>query len=1229
MEHNWRKLIAIISAVVMIFTTGVSTPVQAASSNSITLTVEYGQTEARAMLQRINNFRTSEEAWEWSKDGQKIYHQGLQELKYDPVLEEVAMQRAAELVVKYSHTRPNGENCFSAFPGGVYSACGENIARGQQTEEIVFTGWSEENEPYAGQGHRRNMLSENFNAIGIGHVIYNGTHYWVQEFGKSNSDIGSLPSALDESKEVSIPMSNAEQTVQSVSVGYPTVYCDAKNTPDQLQAFASTLSSMVVTVSFSSGGSVSYPISAQWIYDEGSSSLIPKSYVLPDGVSDPNGVLEKGVEVDGSLKTTGWWSGVHQLKEGDKLNLSFGPYYSDATIVSWYKLDSDGKLNLLASGSDRSFSKEKVTTEDAGNYIVSYVQPYAGIFLSSAYSVSVAAHTHSWNEGEETTAPTCGKDGIKTYTCTECGETKTESIAATGEHSFDNGTVIKAPTCTEEGEKKLTCTVCGFVQTESVPATGHNPIETAGVKATCTTSGKTSGSVCSVCGVVLIEQKEIPATGHSWSDWEITKKATCQEEGLKTSVCVQCGEKQTEVIPLAPHTEVIDQESTATCTTGGKTEGSHCSVCGQVLSEPKDIPALGHDWDDGKITTESTCTEEGIKTITCRRCNETKTETIPATGHKEVIDAAQKATCTQEGKTQGSHCSVCGEVIIKQEIIPVLSHTEVKDSAKDATCTEKGLTEGSHCSVCGTVLVEQKEIAPLGHDWDQGVVTKNATCTETGKRTYTCKTCGETKDEEIPATGHSFDDGVITTEPTCTETGVRTYTCTKCGTKKMETIDKIPHTPKKLEEIPATCTTDGKTAGSVCAVCGTILTPQNVISALGHDWNSEGTVSAKPTCTEAGAKIFKCTRCDETKTEAIDATGHTEEIMPGKAATCKESGLTEGVKCSICGVILKEQTIIPISSEHSWDKGKVVTEATCTKDGSILFTCTVCGETKTEAIEALGHKEEVIPGKAATCKDTGLTEGVKCSVCGTILGEQSVIPVSNEHSWDEGKIVTEATCTGDGSMLFTCTVCGETKTEAIKALGHKEEIIPGKAATCKDTGLTEGKKCSVCGEILEEQKVISVSKEHTWDAGTIVKKATCTEKGEIRYTCTVCGEVKNEEVKAVGHTEVIDPAIEATTDHTGLTEGSHCSVCGQIIKAQKEIPKVSKPTSTDKDTSNNNNSKDTTNPKNGDSTSPKTSNTTNPKTGDTTNLSMTLAMLFVSVSALAMLITVKKKKTAK
>lgn len=147
--------------------------------------VEYGQTEARQMLQKINAFRTGEDAWYWNSDNtEKIQCENLEELTYDYKLEEVAMLRAAEIAVAYGHGRPDGTSRTTAYSECGYYSYGsaENIAAGQRTEESAFIAWAEEDEMYEGQGHRRAMLSNRYKSVGIGHVFYGGKHFWVQEF---------------------------------------------------------------------------------------------------------------------------------------------------------------------------------------------------------------------------------------------------------------------------------------------------------------------------------------------------------------------------------------------------------------------------------------------------------------------------------------------------------------------------------------------------------------------------------------------------------------------------------------------------------------------------------------------------------------------------------------------------------------------------------------------------------------------------------------------------------------------------------------------------------------------------------------------------------------------------------------------------------------------------------------------------------------------------------------
>lgn len=134
---------------------------------------------------------------------------------------------------------------------------------------------------------------------------------------------------------------------------------------------------------------------------------------------------------------------------------------------------------------------------------------------------------------------------------------------------------------------------------------------------------------------------------------------------------------------------------------------------------------------------------------------------------------------------------------------------------------------------------------------------------------------------------------------------------------------------------------------------------------------------------------------------------------------------------------LSEITSHTATLTHAWDEG-VTTPPTCAAAGSTVYTCTLCGATKTDVIDALGHIPEVVPAVPATCTKTGLTEGSKCSVCQTVLVEQEVVDAL-EHTWDDGVITTPPTATEDGVMTYTCTVCSATHTESIPATGEEPE----------------------------------------------------------------------------------------------------------------------------------------------------------------------------------------------
>ena len=336
---------------------------------------------------------------------------------------------------------------------------------------------------------------------------------------------------------------------------------------------------------------------------------------------------------------------------------------------------------------------------------------------------------------------------------------KAQTTTAALGHSWDSGKVTKAATCTAAGTKTYTCSRCKKTRTETIAATGHKAVKDAAVAATCETTGKTEGSHCSVCNTVIKAQTTTAALGHSWDSGKVTKAATCTTAGTKTYTCTRCKKTRTETIAAAGHKAVKDAAVAATCETTGKTEGSHCSVCNTVIKAQTTTAALGHSWDGGKVTKAATCTAAGTKTYTCTRCKKTRTETIAATGHKAVKDAAVAATCETTGKTEGSHCSVCGTVIKAQTTTAALGHDYGEwKTIKAATYTEPGQAErvcrrnASHKEYRQLPILEKAKIALSACSIqlsEQTYVYDGIEKTPTVTITYNEKTLTEGKDYQV------------------------------------------------------------------------------------------------------------------------------------------------------------------------------------------------------------------------------------------------------------------------------------------------------------------------------------------------------------------------------------------------------------------------------------------------------------------------------------------------
>ena len=531
---------------------------------------------------------------------------------------------------------------------------------------------------------------------------------------------------------------------------------------------------------------------------------------------------------------------------------------------------------------------------------------------------------------------------------------------------------------------------------------------------------------CSIC-------KDIKGvTAHSGGEASCTKKAVCQ-------VCNQ------PYGGLAAH----DYDTTKWVKIDTGHHGHKCKNCNAIDTTSK----APHDWNSGTVTTPATCTTAGVKTYTCAVCSATKTERIDATGHTEVTDAAVEATCTEPGKTEGKHCSVCNAVLVAQKVVPAKGHTEVIDAAVEATCTKTGLTEGKHCSVCNAVLVAQQPVPVKAHDWGTQWISNDS---DEDHHWHKCKNCNAI-DENTKAP-HSWDNGAVTTPATCTTPGVKTFTCGTCSATKKETIPATGHTPDaavRENKVAATCTTAGSYDEVVyCTACGNELSrTQKTIDKLAHDYDTTKWVKA-----DENQHGHKCKNCDA----ITDLTAH----VPGAAATETTPQL-----CTKCGYVIAPATH-PV---HTW-VFVAETPATC---------------------NATGVKEHY----KCDCRRKSVTDGVYDIVSDTELilainpANHTGAPGSewlsdSENHWQEYTCcharANEAAHSGGAATCTAqavCEVCG-------KAYG------PLAAHAWQPATCTEPKTCSVC-DVTE-----GAALGHDWGAWEVITPATKDAPGVETRTCT-------------------------------------------------------------------------------------------------------------------------------
>ncbi len=672
------------------------------------------------------------------------------------------------------------------------------------------------------------------------------------------------------------------------------------------------------------------------------------------------------------------------------------------TFAGWYT-DSECSDENKAGDAGETYTANENTTLYAKWNINSYTVIFAN------YD-GEAVKTESVKYGEKATAPAenPAKPYDETYHYVFSGwngftaETVvTEDVTYTAEytsvaHTYSSE-VTTPSTCVKHGTTTYTC-ACGYSYTandvEFADHTRGDAVKENEVAATCTEDGSYDEVVyCTVCGEELSrESKTVEATGHDFTNAVNDKKylaeeATCGMSPLYYVSCTNCGEssrgtdkenKFTYGEPLGHNLEHHDANN-ATCTENGNIEYYTCTRCKEIFKDA-----------EGK---EAISSEDTVK---------------KANGHTEVIDAAKPATCTETGLTEGKHCSVCDEVLVKQETVSALTHDWGEWTVTTApTCTALGVetrvckNDASH--------TETRSIEKAAHVYSAFVETvTKATCKATGTDKYKCATCDETKTVETPVDGTNHVETVLVNvkEATCAEEG---YTgdkqCTACGVtvERGAATEKKDHVLIHHDAKAATCTAVGWNAYDECENCEYSTYEALPVDSDAHDWG-EWDVTTVPTCTVGGEETRICNR-DESHVEvhAIDAFGHdfTKEVI---------------------------------------DDAHLASAATCTAKAVYKYGCTKCDEIGTETFEysnALGHDFELVSETPATCTADG-EKSYKCTRCDETKTEK--LP-ANGHSWGEWVTVKEPTATEKGLAKRTCSACTAEEEKPLEYVSEKNRTI--------------------------------------------------------------------------------------------------------------------------------------------------------------------------------------------
>ena len=795
--------------------------------------------------------------------------------------------------------------------------------------------------------------------------------------------------------------------------------------------------------------------------------------------------------------------------------------------------------------------------------------------------VPATGEGHEWGEHPSLikVEPTWKDEGIAVYSCVNCDATKEVVINALGHnHQMAVYTEAKAPTCTETGSKaSWKCAICEVVYYDEagttrvldeadlvIDALGHdfvggNVIEN--VPADCTNAGH-KVTQCSRCDETKTETTT--ALGHDTVGGEVLEyqPADCRSDGYRVIKCGRCGKTVFEEIPSPGH----DFEgSITTVAPGCNTVGYDLTKCTRCTYVKKDnfTDPVGHTtWTDttsyGHSETPMTCESDGLRQWKCGRCDADCNETVEKTGHKEET-VTVPATCAAVSYT----FTYCTNEHCNKPAIP-----KYTDNGKDYDVTVGG--NAIHFLRLDNIGTD---VDPNAHKVVEKIVNA-ATCTQTGNKLRYCEYCDALDEvyEIIPATGHKASGKWITeTDATCTTDGTKYQLCTVCGDKALTgTIDALGHDMVVDTVVAPTCITQGYTTYKCANGCGETSTgnyTDYAAPAIGwFDSKEEAAASHKGleavgeayrqgNCLLCSLEAYYCADCErEILVRADDGTGNGHnfvEIEAEIAATCTANGITAKYECSVCGATKGGETIPTPGHTVVVDPYKA---PTCTETGLTEGShCSVCGDilVAQTVISATGHTYEVVDFRAVDCENYGYTH-YACYNCKSEVTKDFVVEyidgyvAAKVHNYVKNDTLSTApTCTAAGEDVFVCEKCGDSYTNAVAALGHKNQAGEVIVDACTDT--VTDRVCVNCGN--------EIAKSHT-NVIQVDVAATCLDYGYTMDYCTAC---KWHDVTFVDTSKLGGHTMSAWTVATLPTitsegkEVRNCTVCGNVPE-ERVIP---------------------------------------------------------------------------